>query len=82
MTCEQQEILEILVKEDFDMITFRKEKGKLYRCDIEKGFAPEVSEHLLKQGYKNLAITTNIVDGRTSSRTRTIKKNLVTIHHL
>ncbi len=76
VTCEQQEILEILVKEDFDMISFRKEKGKLYRCDIEKGFAPEVSEHLLKQGYKNLAITTNIVDGRTSSRTRTIKKNL------
>ncbi len=76
ITCEQQEILEILANEDFDRITFRKEKGKLYRCDIEKGFAPDVSEHLLKQGHKNLAITTNIVDGRTTSRTRTIKKNL------
>jgi hypothetical protein len=76
ITCEQQEILEILANEDFDRITFRKEKGKLYRCDIEKGFAPDVSEHLLKQGHKNLAITTNIVDGRTTSRTRTIKKKL------
>jgi hypothetical protein len=76
ITCEQQEILEILANEDFDKITFRKEKGRLHRCDIEKGFAPNVSEHLLKQGHKNLAITTNIVDGRTTSRTRTIKKNL------
>src|SRR3990167_7429551 len=53
-----------------------KEKGKIYRCDIEKGFAPDVSEHELKQGHKNLTITTNIVDGRTASRTRTIKKHL------
>jgi hypothetical protein len=75
-TYEQQEILEILAKEDFDRITFRKEKGKIYRCDIEKGFAPDVSEHVLKQGHKNLTITTNIVDGRTASRTRTIKKHL------
>ena len=76
ITYEQQEILEILAKEDFDRITFRKEKGKIYRCDIEKGFAPDVSEHVLKQGHKNLTITTNIVDGRTASRTRTIKKHL------
>ena len=65
ITCEQQEILEILANEDFDRITFRKEKGKLYRCDIEKGFAPDVSEHLLKQGHKNLAITTNWPDNLT-----------------
>jgi len=76
ITYEQQEILEILAKEDFDRITFRKEKGKIYRCDIEKGFAPDVSEHVLKQGHKNLTITTNIVEGRTASRTRTIKKHL------
>ena len=37
ITYEQQEILEILSKEDFDRITFRKENGKLFRCDIEKG---------------------------------------------
>ena len=76
VTFEQQEIHEILAKEDFDRITFRKEKGKIYRCDIEKGFAPDVSEHVLKQGHKNLTITTNIVEGRTASRTRTIKKHL------
>lgn len=76
ITYEQQEILEILAKEDFDRITFRKEKGRIYRCDIEKGFAPDVSEHVLKQGHKNLTITTNIVEGRTASRTRTIKKHL------
>src|SRR3990167_7429550 len=76
ITFEQQEILETLAKEDFDKIIFRKEKGKIYRCDIEKGFAPDVSEHELKQGHKNLTITTNIVYGRTASRARTIKKHL------
>lgn len=72
---DQQEILEILRDEDFDQITFRKEKGKLFRCDIEKGFAPSFSEHDLKQGHDNLEITTKIVDGRTTSRKRIIQKN-------
>ena len=43
---------------------------------LKRDLLPTVSEHLLKQGHKNLAITTNIVDGRTTSRTRTIKKHL------
>lgn len=76
ITWDQQEILEILRKEDFDQITFKKENGKLLRCDIEKRFPPNISEHALKQGYHNVDITTHIVRGRTNGRTRTIKNSL------
>lgn len=74
ITWEQQRILEILQKEDFDQITFKKEHGKLFRCDVEKGFAPNLSEHALKQGYENVDITTHTVKGRTASRTRVVKE--------
>jgi hypothetical protein len=73
ITWDQQEILGILRNEDFDQITFKKENGKLVRCDIEKKFAPNISEHALKQGLHTVDITTHIVSGRTTARTRKIK---------
>lgn len=60
ITWEQQESLDILQKEDFDQITFKKENGKLLRCDVEKRFPPHLSEHALKQGFHNVDITTHI----------------------
>lgn len=72
---EQQKILEILQKEDFDQITFKKEDGKLLRCDVEKKFTPNVSEYALKQGLHTVDITTHIVNGRTAARTRKIKNH-------
>lgn len=76
ITWEQKEILEILQSEDFDRITFKKENGVLHRCDIEKKFSPNTPEPTIKQKFDNVDITTHIVNGRTSGRTRTVKKNL------
>src|SRR5262249_10945142 len=76
ITWEQQKILEILQEENFDQITFKKEGGKLFRCDVEKRFAPNISEHTLKQGLHTGDITTHIVNGRTAGRTRNVKNHL------
>jgi MerR HTH family regulatory protein len=76
ITWDQQEILDILRNEDFDQITFKKENGKLLRCDIQKRFAPDISEHTLKQGLQTVDITTHTVNGRTTARTRVIKNTI------
>ncbi len=72
----QLEICEIMECEDFDFLKIHKKQNKIESYEFQKSFSPTIPESELKKRYKDYEISEKVVNGKVSSRTRTVRKKI------
>ncbi len=70
VTLEQNELCNIMNKEDFDSLKITKAKGKISNVEIEKGFTRHVPYNEIAKNETEAIISTRISDGVVASRKR------------
>ena len=62
--------------EDFDFLKIHKKQNKIESYEFQKSFSPTIPESELKKRYKDYEISEKVVNGKVSSRTRTVRKKI------
>jgi hypothetical protein len=72
----QLEICEVMECEDFDFLKIHKKQNKIESYEFQKSFSPSVPDSEIKKRYKDYEISEKVVNGKMSSRTRTVRKKI------
>lgn len=70
------EICDLLDFEDFDFLKIIKQQNHIKGYEYQKSFSPLTPESEIKKNYKDYEISEKFVNGKVSSRTRTVRKKI------
>ena len=72
----QLEICEVMECEDFEFLKIHKRQNKIEGYEFQKSFLPSISDSEITKKYNDYELSKKVVNGKVSSRTRTVRKKI------